>query len=316
MPLGPRLLKKHTGLFLGAGFSKWAAGLPLVHELFDFEISEIRANDQYWIHKLKTEKQIWDRSHPSESNEQFIQYVILKKGVLLNKYLSKYLARRLSEPFLCKTYTGIQTFMFNDSKIHSLESINTVKNFFSTIEGSIKGIITVNYDLIVEYALGTKKFTYGANHLALLGRGNNPLFPWQNIPVYLTGNIILSKLHGSLSYDGENYWTSGICGLNGKALIVPPSPEKHMHKLIAQEWDSAKTTLKSIDTLIIFGFNFNSYDTAVLNLLSQNSATIERVIIYDVASKIEKARPIWPNALIEERDVSGIIENNLFPLGN
>lgn len=154
-------MKDKVGLFLGAGFSKWAANLPLVYELFDFDISEIRSRDKVWIDKLEIEKKLWDIQNPQGNSESFIQYVLQKKGIRLNKYLSKYLSRRLSEPFLCETYGGIQTYMFNDSKLNSLESIIKVRHFFDTIAGNIVGIVSVNYDLIVEYALGTKKFNYG-----------------------------------------------------------------------------------------------------------------------------------------------------------
>jgi len=288
------------GLFLGAGFSKWVANLPLVNQLFDFEISEIRYKDKVWIEKLVSAKRSWDNANENGNNEDFIQYIIHQKDVKLNKYLSKYLARRLSEPFLCRTYGGIQTFMYNDSKINSLESITKARKFLNSLKGEISGIITVNYDLIIEYALGTKHFNYGQKNATVLGRGNNPAFPWQNIPVKLTGDIVLSKIHGSISFDGKDYWSSGICGLNGKAVIVPPSPEKGMHKMIKKEWKDASKTLNSIDNLIVFGFNFNTYDKAVLRLLKKNTANIKRIDIYDIESKMTKARLIWPQAIITE----------------
>src|SRR5690554_3852198 len=146
---------RNIGLFLGAGFSKWAANLPLVTELFDFDISYIRKNDEFWISKLKSVKSEWDERNIGFSNELFVQHVLDSKGVRLKQYLSKYLTRRLSEPFLCKTLTGIQTFMYNDRRAKELESTSKIQNFLSKYQNKIKGIVSLNYDLVVEYALGT-----------------------------------------------------------------------------------------------------------------------------------------------------------------
>ena len=78
--------------FIGAGFLKWAADLPLVNQLLDFNISEISSGDREWHDKLYDENEKWQRNHPNENNEAFISYIINNKGSRLNKYLSKYIA--------------------------------------------------------------------------------------------------------------------------------------------------------------------------------------------------------------------------------
>ncbi|MET3981168.1 hypothetical protein ABIB62_003755 [Mucilaginibacter sp. UYP25] len=290
-----------VSFFIGAGFSKWSADLPLVHQLFDFNISEIRSGDRKWHDKLYSEKETWQRSHPNENNEAFISHIISDKGPRLNNYLSKYIARRLSEPFLCSTLGSIQTFMFDDKKIKSLDSIKKAKSFFGLYEMmEIGGIITTNYDLVLEYAFGTSGFRYGRRSQKVLGRGHNPLFPYQHTPVNLTGNILISKIHGSISFDGANYWSSGICGLNGNALIVPPSIEKNLNIAVQAEWENAANVLSRSNELIVFGFNFKPYDIAVLDLLKHNSGNVKKVTIYDIESKFEKARQIWTSAEIIE----------------
>ena len=63
---------------------------------------------------------------------------------------------------------------------------------------STAGIITTNYDMVVEYALGTKGFNYGDINQILTGRGPYPVSIWLN-PVRLTGKTKPAKIHGSIS---------------------------------------------------------------------------------------------------------------------
>ena len=42
---------------------------------------------------------------------------------------------------------------------------------------AIGGIITTNYDFILEYAFGSKGFNYGIQNESVLGRGHNPPLP-------------------------------------------------------------------------------------------------------------------------------------------
>jgi hypothetical protein len=292
-----------TGVFLGAGFSKWAGNLPLVNQLFDFNISNIRFNDEAWLSKLIECKKKWDLLDVSNKNEEaFISYIITQKGKNLNKYLLKYISRRLSEPFLVKIYGGsMQTLMIDDAATKNHSCIEKAKRFFEYIDTkNIYGIITTNYDLMIEYALGTPNFKYSPNKCELLGMGRNRAFPWQNTPVITNGNIKLSKIHGSISYDGSFYWTTGKCGLNGNAVILPPSPEKSRDKRFINEWNDAEDILMNIDKLVIFGFNFNEYDHAVLELLKTNSKNIKEIHIYDLESKINQAKKIWTVGKITE----------------
>lgn len=296
-----------VSLFLGAGFSKWCMNLPLVNELFDFKISLVRPKDEIWLSKLQSAKSLWDQDGGS-NNELFIKDVLLGSKVRMKKYLIKYLTRRLSEPFLSPHYGGgYQTFMFDDKPLKSISGLTMARDFlFQLNTDKVYGIITTNYDLVVEYSLGTKYFHYSSQGEAVKGRGHNYVFPAHHTPVILKGAITLSKIHGSLSNDGHSYWSSGICGLNGNANIVPPIPEKESKPELAQEWKSAIEILNNTSHLIVFGFNFNEYDTSILNLLKSNSDTIEKISIIDVESKINKASKIWNQQIISEYHINDI----------
>jgi len=59
-------------LFLGAGFSKWAADLPVASQLFDFDIEPWGPREYKKLEIVKSLKHNWDISHPHGLTEQFI----------------------------------------------------------------------------------------------------------------------------------------------------------------------------------------------------------------------------------------------------
>ena len=85
--------------------------------------------------------------------------------------------------------------------------------------------MTTDYDLVVEYALGTRVFNYGLRYQRLTGRGPYPVSIWRR-PVRLTGRLPIAKVHGSLSWDIYDLYTDGRRGLTGGALIVAPTADK------------------------------------------------------------------------------------------
>jgi hypothetical protein len=160
------------------------------------------------------------------------------------------------------------------------------------------GIITTNYDTIVEYALGTKGFNYGVRNQTLIGRGPYPVSEWRN-PVTLKGDVSLAKIHGSISWDQNACYTDGRRGLTGHALIVAPTADKQPPQCLKDVWELAKHILQRTTHLLIFGFAFNPYDSAVLNLLKCAGTNIKSVLLIDIEPKTERARRLWPDAAIK-----------------
>ena len=103
-------------------------------------------------------------------------------------------------------------------------------------------LLTTNYDLLVEYALGTKEMNYGMRGEVLTGRGPYPVSQWAN-PVTLTGSVSVAKMHGSVSWDENARYTDGRRGLTGDALIIAPTPEKSMPDSLRDVWDLAARIL-------------------------------------------------------------------------
>jgi hypothetical protein len=289
---------KTFGLFLGAGFSKWAVNLPVATQLFDFDIQPWGPRESSKLDVIKSIKGAWDVEHPNGLSEQFIADALdfdekSKRAVLW------YIVRRLSDPFIwTELYPQKQrrhVFMIDEHRRFGVPGIKKAQNFIQQFNGPLLGgIITTNYDLIVEYALGTKGFNYGIRNEILTGRGPYPLSQWRN-PVTLKGDVSLAKIHGSISWDENCFYTDGRRGLTGNALIVAPTPEKDPPESLKAVWDLAERILHRINRLVVFGFAFNQYDVAVLNLLKHAGSNIESVLLVDVEPKIERVKRLWPN---------------------
>ena len=88
-------------LFCGAGFSKWAVGLPTAYELFDFKIRTYGVRESTKLKKIQEFKIKWDEKHPSGNAEEFIGYSI-DHTPESEKLVIWYIARRLAEPFIEK----------------------------------------------------------------------------------------------------------------------------------------------------------------------------------------------------------------------
>ena len=288
-------------LFLGAGFSKWAMNLPLVNELFDFNVSTFNQTDESRIEAAKLLKFHWDKEHPGGNNEQFIAYAI----GLPDRQRSSifwYVARRLAEPFIWKEFHFQRwrrhVLSIDEHRKFRVEGLLRASAFLQGFVGlSIAGIITTNYDMLVEYALGTKGFNYGAINQSLIGRGPYPVSTWRN-PVKLTGKTKFAKIHGSISWDEEGRYTDGRRGITGNALIVAPTSEKHIPETLRYTWSLAGQVLEQSERLLVFGFAFNPYDQLVLELLRSKGKNLRSVLLVDIEPNLGAAKGVWPEALI------------------
>jgi hypothetical protein len=290
-------------LFLGAGFSKWAAGLPVVSELFDFDIVPWGRREQRKMESVISLKEEWDRENPGGLAEQFIADA-LSLPARDREIVLWYVVRRLSKPFIWEEFHAQKwrrhVMMIDENRRFRTEGVLRARDFIRQFRGTPRGIITTNYDLLVEYALGTKGFNYGIPGEQLIGRGAYPLAEWRN-PVRVTGEISLAKIHGSISWDEDGRYTDGRRGLTGHALIVAPTEQKRPPELLRDAWRLAEDILSKSTELIVFGFSFNEYDEAVLNLLKFAGRNLKSVLLIDIDPKVARAERIWPSVSIESR---------------
>lgn len=289
-------------LFLGAGFSKWAFDLPLVSNLFDFDVSTTSEEEERKLQLITNDWEAWRKDNPDATPEQFV-YWCMEKSTHRKSRVIWYVSRRLTEPFMTRIRGSYSAVMFDERAVRENERIVELKSFFEELEEcGLKGVITCNYDTIVECVLGTSGFNYGQEGERLIGRGSNPQFPWQNAHAKVAGKIPLVKLHGSLSWDKGVKYTSGKPGRSGKAFIVPPAPEKVPPSELAGVWGLGANILKQSEYLIVFGFAFNPYDEALLDYLRENGSFIKKILLIDPFPNLKSANEVWPNCEIDTLD--------------
>ena len=285
-------------LFLGAGFSAWAADLPVAARLFDFAIQIDGPREQRKLTFVREIKNNWDEENPKGLAEQFVAFA-LNLPAAQKESILWYITRRLSEPFISREYAWRRyrrhVLMIDENRRFEIRGVIRARNFLQPFCGvDLVGIVNTNYDLLIEYALGTGVFNYGERGQRLVGRGAYPLAERRN-PITLTGSIPVAKIHGSYSWDREAFYTDGRCGIRGRALIVAPTAEKAPPASLRHVWELAKAVLRTATDLVVFGFAFNPYDEAVLNLLRE-CRDLKRVRLINRAPLIDRANAIWPHA--------------------
>ncbi len=285
-------------MLLGAGFSKWAGGLPVVAELFDFAIEPFGLRDERKIQIVRSAKEAWDAEHAKSLAEQFIAHALAGQPDIRTA-VSWYIVRRLSDPYVWREWHAGRwrrhVLMVDENRKYERLGVTRARDFLLRLSPGLSGILTTNYDLLVEYALGTKLFNYGRPGEVLTGRGAYPVSQWRN-PVTLRGSIALAKMHGSISWDLKGRYTDGRRGITGDALIVAPTPEKTPPANLAPEWELAGLILRGSTRLLVFGFAFNPYDEALLNHLQEHGRNIKHVILVDKNPKTDRVRRVWPQA--------------------
>jgi hypothetical protein len=288
-------------LFLGAGFSKWAADLPLASQLFDLRIRQPGLREQPRLERVRNLQIAWNAKNPAGRAEQFIGEVLSSNNARNHRDLIWYVVRRLSEPYIWEEWHAQRmrrhVLMIDENRKWDRPGVRIAEAFIAECYPNLAGIVTLNYDLLAEYALGSKQFNYGILGEVLQGRGPYPLAIWGN-PVQLTGRLPIAKLHGSISWDTEAKYTDGRRGLTGQALIIAPTPEKVPPKKLEQYWTLSSEVLSRAVQLLVFGFGFNEYDEAVLAHLADAGRHLVEVAIVDVGSREAAAARLWPNARI------------------
>jgi hypothetical protein len=302
-------MSKDLGVLVGAGFAKWAAGLPIASELFISKIEPFGPSDARRAQTVLRAREAWLEQHPEGASEEFIAHA-LALGEKLRKAVIWYIARRLSEPYIWQEWhAGRQrrhVLMIDEDRKYQRPGVTRARDLFLKVQSALSGIITTNYDLLIEYALGTRLFNYGRPGEVLAGRGAYPVSQWRN-PVTLRGQIAVAKVHGSFSWDKARRYTDGRGGITGNALIVAPTPEKRPPPELAFEWELAGDILQRSRVLLIFGFAFNPYDEALLAHLRQQGRNLEQVILVDKNPRNDRASALWPHASV--RALSPPLEN-------
>ena len=228
---------KHA-LLLGAGFSSWAADLPVAKDLFDFNIKGFGPVETRKLKMVEELKRDWDQDNPGAYAEKFVAHALTLPARERDQVLW-YIGRRLTDPFIWyseSVRTRRYPLSIDEAEMFRHPAVKKARAFLDAFSKgwALSGIVTPNYDLVPEYALGSRRFNYGRPGERLVGRGRHHR---EGRPVLAQGPVRIAKVHGSLSWspDGMRY---AECrrGITGGALIVAPAPEKEMPKVLAPEW--------------------------------------------------------------------------------
>ena len=289
--------RQGLAVLLGAGFSKWAAGLPIASEPFDFALEPFGPRETNRLAEVRRLKSRWDAENPNRGAEEFIAFALAAQP-RLRRAVIWYIGRRLCDPYIwIEWHVGRQrrhVLMIDENRASDRPGVVPVSDFLGRL-GEVTGLLTTNYDLLVEYALGTKEMNYGMQGEVLTGRGPYPVSQWAN-PVTLTGSVSVAKMHGSVSWDENARYTDGRRGLTGDTLIIAPTPEKSMPDSLRDVWDLAARILGRSDRLVVFGFAFNPYDGALLEHLAAHGRSLRHVAVIDICPDLERVTRVWPGA--------------------
>jgi hypothetical protein len=301
-------------LLIGAGFSKWSCDLPLVSGLFDFKIHPDNSTEEKRLVRLQKVDGHWRHSNPDGHNEAFVRASQGPRGRF--NLTDWYITRRLSEPFVVQSGRRY-TWYINSHYPQHHRGIHKARSFIDAMkshEGFHRiGIVTTNYDLIPEYALGTRGFNYGKPGEQI---GFTP-YPYPR-PVFATGNVQIAKLHGSISWNHHSKYPDCRCGLTGKCLIVPPITEKQAPPLLKHQWSLARTLLSNCKRLVVFGFSFNEYDTAIRNFIKTQLSPNAEVILIDLVDHRTRLASIFGGRQVhylnaEEANLESVLHSTLGP---
>ena len=156
---------------------------------------------------------------------------------------------------------------------------NSIATFCRKKSGST--VVTTNYDVCIETALGTGNFQYGADQRV----EHEPL---------AEGATAVLKLHGSLNWYAcrscdrdvaadvdsiDNAYKAGLypviamcrsCQATSQQLIVPPIAQKYQsHPLLLEVRQAAEEALRAAKTVVVVGYSFTEDDEYILRMFSR-----------------------------------------------
>ena len=91
--------RQGLAVLLGAGFSKWAAGLPIASELFDFALEPFGPRETNRLAEVRRLKSRWDAENPDRGAEEFIAFALAAQP-RLRRAVIWHIGRRLCDPYI------------------------------------------------------------------------------------------------------------------------------------------------------------------------------------------------------------------------
>jgi hypothetical protein len=241
--------------FLGAGFSQWAADLPLAADLFDFNVRFRTRWEARRIDLVQDERHCWRDENPRGLSEQFIAWALNLPQIRRTRIVWD-VTRRLSEPFLCR----ISVEPRHSRSMTPHKGITRGRDC-ATIPSALLGLRRVRRcDLQFRHAGGVRAdhepFQLWPSRGATVWPRAESMVPCARTESVLRGHFPLATLHGSVSWDAERRYTDRRRRLSGMALIVPPRPEKTPPPELLPTWKLAEQIRSRAERLVVFRVRF------------------------------------------------------------
>lgn len=303
-----------TCVILGAGFSAHA-GVPLARDLF------LRANAPVPFSAAATvrhelvlrEFEQWHDANPRAHAEEFIASIYARPFELGSSgvawpWVVEYVGAVIARPGIDGTMQRAGARYSNRITV-PLPGSAPYARFWQllTAQTRITGILTLNYDLVVERTLRHRPmrrpvlpgFHYGGFPLPQLLLGASRPFGGTSAQrqVEVCGTVPLYKIHGSLNWALDRGEVTTFQDVRpalrhgGDAAIVPPHREKERPGWLRTVWEGAEAVLRDADTWVVCGYSAPSYDLEVSDLLRRGArGGVREVYILDPDSARLAAR--------------------------
>jgi hypothetical protein len=292
----------------GAGFSR-AGGWPDTSAILDHAAWAVTADKAARYSGVWDAYEAWKTSAPNPSGDAFMAEAAAGgvPGVTWEMVVEVVQAT-LASPGMNASWRFSPR--YGDSLMQA-SRVAAHRAFFAGVlaAGHLAGVVSLNYDLLVEKVLGPAGFRYGGlpRPQVCVGRASSP-FPRdrEREPLELTGAVPVWKPHGSLNWHRQwadwNHASSRITIYpdlraafrgNGEAAIIPPiMVENTVPAWLAGIWAGAGDLLRSVEEWWVAGYSLPDADVALKETLRTAAAagTLRRIY---VRNKSERTRTRW-----------------------
>jgi hypothetical protein len=280
-------------LFLGAGFSKpW--GMPIAREVMKLEDLKAKTLPGKWQRELVDRVEAcWEASQDKHEGvvDRFAQALqSTPSDILPFSDFARFIALRFSAHHW-KVGTARETKWATGDHIRKQKTIpKCYDQFLKAFRSlSLTGIVTTNYDLVVEKLLGPGPrgrlggFNYGKAGESLEGK-HALSSKWSYGPTQLMGKVPLLKLHGSLNWalSSDRSVVKYVDarpsrGRRYEAVLLPPGLSKA--PVLTGVRDRAKELLTASNIWVFCGYSMPDYDKDIMDLLRASAAgQLKRVV--------------------------------------
>ncbi len=297
-------MNEKLAVVIGAGFSKpW--GLPLTAELMRFDEVENNTFPGVWQKKtIEKIKSLW-RKQMKEHQGSVDEFGRQLQGTDLFQPFVQYVALRVSSRLW--HVGGAQQTKWGTGD-HVARSVRIPSAYFDLIhhlqQTDLVGIVTMNYDIVVEKLLGPRKFgrlggfNYGQVGDLLIGRHYTSSQGAYG-PVEMTGRVPLAKVHGSLNWafaeDGglvQYVDCRPSRGRRYRVAVFPPGGETV--EPFRQVFSLAQRILSVATIWLVIGYSLPEGDDDVKKLLGRSASNLRHLCVADprgsdVVHRLEEA---------------------------